>query len=624
MPSTNLKPSNNSLFKSLSKNMKVVTANPQDFLRIQHDTCNKIRRLLCQTYDFSITKDATNKDNPSVLPKLVANELEAEQIWQLLELRNNVVWPTFLTKTSNLLAQSKDDLQIKYKSISKKIQNINDNDDHSHHIYANIEDTNNSNKKDSREKRNKVGHKMKSKQKSSIVDDEFFKLNEMEEFLKTEDLKELNKNKNQRLNHDFGINLFDENFENEEEEKICYKDFFKEDNNEDDSNESSNEEIDKNNKFEIDQNENNDYENDPDDNDDDETARSKKNFNSELHLTSEKNLDSEIKEEKLKSSFEERQERLNQRIKDYEQEILGEKPWQLKGEIDATNRPQNSLLEEILEFEATSRPAPIITEETTLRLEDIIRQRIKDQIWDDVELKIKPIGTAQEYRKQLVLDQEKSKESLAHIYEQQYQKELEKFDKNAVSSQEEGEPKSHKEIKEMMEALFVKLDALSNFHFTPKPVAPEPKIITNTPAIDMEEVAPVAVSNAKLLAPEEVKKPSKTNVLGSNERGKTDKNRERRHKKLKQKAINKILQEKTIQKQKMGIKLSKKEETENITKKITKRRNVEKVSTSQDTGSMKSSKAFFSKLNESQQIQRNNLKNKKPQTNSLSAKKLKL
>ena len=95
-----------------------------------------------------------------------------------------------------------------------------------------------------------------------------------------------------------------------------------------------------------------------------------------------------------------------------------------------------SLLEEVVDFEPMSVPAPVVSEETTQRIEDIIKQRILDQVvfislpevrvheplqaWDDVERKVKPPEKPYDYQRARPLSQEKSKQSLAEVYEEKY------------------------------------------------------------------------------------------------------------------------------------------------------------------------------------------------------------
>merc|ERR1719510_11379 len=217
----------------------------------------------------------------------------------------------------------------------------------------------------------------------------------------------------------------------------------------------------------------------------------------------------EEEEEVVKSSHEMSQERLAKKISRLEEAAVGEKAWQMGGEVSAPVRPENSLLSEHLEYDSAARAAPVITENVSRRLEDIILQRIKDKAWDDVERKVKPVENPLDYKKKLVLDQEKSKLSLAQIYEEEYLKMAEeKTEKKAsvglLDKEEEETPGEVVEIKAMMNSLFRKLDSLSHLHFTPKQKSAELKIVRNIPSIAMEEVAPVAATNAVLLAPEEV------------------------------------------------------------------------------------------------------------------------
>ncbi|XP_054999456.1 U3 small nucleolar ribonucleoprotein protein MPP10 [Sorex araneus] len=327
--------------------------------------------------------------------------------------------------------------------------------------------------------------------------------------------------------------------------------------------------------------------------------------------------------DEVKSSFEKRQEKMNEKIASLEKELLEKKPWQLQGEVTAQKRPENSLLEETLHFDHAVRMAPVITEDTTLQLEDLIKQRIRDQAWDDVVRKERPKEDAFEYKKRLTLDHEKSKLSLAEIYEQEYIK------LNQQKAAEEENPE-HAEIQKLMDALFLKLDALSNFHFIPKPPVPEIKVVSNLPAITMEEVAPVSVSDATLLAPEEVKEKNKAgDIKTASEKTATDRKRERRKKKL-QKRLR--LREK--EKRRKALEKTKPEQAARLTKaaaanKLQQLTKTGKAALLKDEGkdkALKSSQAFFSKLQDQVKMQISDAKKteKKKKRQDISVQKLKL
>uniref|UniRef100_M4D6H0 Uncharacterized protein n=1 Tax=Brassica campestris TaxID=3711 RepID=M4D6H0_BRACM len=77
--------------------------------------------------------------------------------------------------------------------------------------------------------------------------------------------------------------------------------------------------------------------------------------------------------------------KLQSKIDQMEKANLDPKHWTMQGEVTATKRPKNSALEVDLDFEHNARPPPVITEEVTASLEDMIKSRIIEARFDDVQ-----------------------------------------------------------------------------------------------------------------------------------------------------------------------------------------------------------------------------------------------
>jgi U3 small nucleolar RNA-associated protein MPP10 len=116
-----------------------------------------------------------------------------------------------------------------------------------------------------------------------------------------------------------------------------------------------------------------------------------------------------------KSKYQLEKEKLKETIVQLENKLVDDKGWQMSGEIASIRRPVDSLLAENVEFDHGVKVAPVITQEVTLSIEDLIKKRIKEESWDDVIRKKAPKKPKK--KPTVELDFQKSKESLADLYE---------------------------------------------------------------------------------------------------------------------------------------------------------------------------------------------------------------
>ncbi|KAH3663676.1 hypothetical protein OGAPHI_005077 [Ogataea philodendri] len=208
------------------------------------------------------------------------------------------------------------------------------------------------------------------------------------------------------------------------------------------------------------------------------------------------------------STFEKQQLKLQQEIQGLEAEAIKDKEWQMKGEAEAKHRAADSLLEEELDFDRAAKPVPVITQESTETIEEIIKRRIKERNYD--ELKRRVVSELNDFRpsKKVEVSEEKSSKSLAEIYEEDY---LGKQDDASSAELKQ----AHDEISVLFDKLNHQLDSLSSAHFVPKPKERQLEIKVQTSSISMEDAQPLTMSTAQALAPQEVYKP--VSKVGKNE-----------------------------------------------------------------------------------------------------------
>mgnify|MGYP005990577525 CR=1 FL=1 len=208
------------------------------------------------------------------------------------------------------------------------------------------------------------------------------------------------------------------------------------------------------------------------------------------------------------SSFQRRQAALAQEVAELESRAVDSKSWELRGEVGSGARPKNSLLEATLDMEARRKLAPVVDQEVTNSLEELIKRRIRDEAWDDVERRATDNEAAAARGKKELPDVSTAQDraGLGDVYAKEYEKRV-------LGVQEESEEsKAEAEAAGLWAALTRSLDALTNFHFTPLAAAAEDGGIAvkkDVAAVAMEEALPTAMNTGSAAAPEEVHAPAR-------------------------------------------------------------------------------------------------------------------
>ncbi len=117
-----------------------------------------------------------------------------------------------------------------------------------------------------------------------------------------------------------------------------------------------------------------------------------------------------------RSRYEQERAALQRQIAELEEVNVGQKPWQLLGEVTGTKRPVGSLLELDLDHERAGKLPPVVTPEVTATLEDLVRRRIREQSFDDPVRQV--LDEGKKWKPPAKLSDEKSKQSLSELYEQ--------------------------------------------------------------------------------------------------------------------------------------------------------------------------------------------------------------
>ncbi|RDA94812.1 hypothetical protein CP533_4288 [Ophiocordyceps camponoti-saundersi (nom. inval.)] len=222
-----------------------------------------------------------------------------------------------------------------------------------------------------------------------------------------------------------------------------------------------------------------------------------------------------------RSTHERRLAKLADEIRKLEAASVAKREWMLSGEAAAADRPMDSLLEQDLDFEHVGKPVPVVTPEVNESIDELIKRRILAQDFDEVirrrpDADSVPTGTR---RGMVEIDDRKAEKSLAELYEDEHVK---RTDPEAHANQADAKLRREEaEVEALWKETCGRLDALSSWHYKPKPAAPTLSVVADVATVSMEDAQPgtaqAVAGESSRMAPHEVYRPGDDGPVASGE-----------------------------------------------------------------------------------------------------------
>ena len=514
----------------------------------------------------------------NLLLKEINNDID---INSLKNLKESQIWAFIFNNSSKTINDYKSQLK-NYQDILNELNEYNEENDINKNILG------------KKIKRNKEDNENKNEE--DIEDNENEDIEEFEEMEENEDIKEEADNFGNKKDIFFSmkdLNNFADQFEEE-------------DNNMNENNDNNNKIKSAPNRLKLSSSrKNNNKKNISEENEEDEEEEDNENnslYSEEQEIKADINSDEEIKfdkffdkpEKKLRnidtsenSDFDENE--IFTQIKEIEEKMISKKEWSTKGEVLGKERPKDSLLTKAMDFEVGLKAPPIPDREYTDKLENMIKQRILDDLFDD-PIKKNIINLNEEKKADNdELNFEKSKKGLGEIYE-------EKYLGNEKTENKVDEIK--KECDDLCNKLFDIFKSMTNGSATPyglKGKKEQDINITNIPAIQIEDIGNFISDNKEkiksgkeLYNPNKIRRKNKEEMTSDELRNIHNKKKRNIKSRIHKKENKKKMEELT---QMLGSKFEAK-----IRMKQEKNKRIEKIDKTQEK-EYKSGK-FFGKINE--------------------------